>query len=544
MISRRLVLLGFFLCGGYLFAAAPPKAPRPVSSLPLHQQIDQLLESSPGFAKHKAALSSDAEFLRRIYLDLTGTIPTSAEARAFLADRSPSKRQALIDRLLQSPEHARHLAIFFDVTLMERLADRHVPRAEWTEFLRRSILANQPWDEMAREILSGDGSDPKARHRIKFFLERNGEPNLVTRDISRLFLGTNLQCAQCHDHPRIEEYKQDDYYGLLAFVGRTSFVNDRKKKVALLGEKADGETTYQSVFDPRKVTKTALPRVPGGQPIKDPAVDKTKMYKVAPATGVAAVPAYSRRAQLAAALTQSSYLPFRRNIANRLWALMMGRGLVDPLDMDHPANPPSHPELLDLLADDIAARKFNMREFLREIALSQTYQRSSEPPSGVDPKAIPAHAVAELKPLTPEQLAFSLMQATGYTDNMRASLGKTLNEEKLYARLAGAVSPFVRNFGSPEGTAQSFDARMDQALFLANGPTIRSWLSPGSVNLLGRLQKLSGDALADELYLSIFTRYPEAGERREVADFLTRNPGRVADLAWALLASTEFRFNH
>ncbi|MFO0878981.1 MAG: DUF1549 domain-containing protein [Gemmataceae bacterium] len=539
----RLVFLVLLLPVVPLPAAAPPVARRTTSG-PLHREIDRILEASPGFARYKAPAAFDAEFLRRVTLDLTGCIPTTAEARAFLADRSPNKREALVDRLLNSPEHARHLATFLDVTLMERLPGRQIPQAEWFEFLRRSVLTNQPWDVLAREILSGDGQDPAARHRVKFFLERNGEPNLITRDISRLFLGTNLQCAQCHDHPRIEEYRQDDYYGLLAFIGRTSIVSDRKKKLPLLAEKADGETTYQSVFDPRKVTKTALPRVPGGQALRDPMLDKSRLYVVAPAAGVASVPAYSRRAKLAAALTQPGYLPFRRNIANRLWALMMGRGLVEPLDMDHPANPPSHPELLDLLADDIGARRFNMREFLREIALSQAYQRSSEPPPGVDLKDAPLYATAVLKPLTPEQLALSLMQASGYTDAMRASLGKSITEEKLYARLTGGIAPFVRSFGSGEGAPQGFDARIDQALFLANGSLVRSWLTPGSVNLLGRLQKLSGDALADELYLSIFTRLPSTEERQEVADFLTRHPGRLSDLAWALLASTEFRFNH
>jgi hypothetical protein len=541
-LTTRLPLVACLALALPASAAAPPVT-RQAPAGPLHRHIDRLLGASPAFAKAKAPLASDAEFLRRVYLDLTGCVPNVADARAFLGDRSPSKRQALVEKLLQSPEHARHLATVLDVTLMERLPDRFVPRAEWSEFLRRSVAANAPWDALAREVLSGDGTDPKNRHRVKFFLDRNGEPNVITRDVSRLFLGTNLQCAQCHDHPRIEEYKQEDYYGLLAFVGRTSFLNDRRTRTAQLAEKADGETTFQSVFDPRKVTKTALPRVPGGDAIKDPPPDKAKLYVVAPAPGVASVPSYSRRARLAAAITRSDYVPFRRNIANRLWALMMGRGLVDPLDMDHPANPPSHPELLDLLADDIAARKFNMRDFLREVALSEAYQRSSELPNGVEPKGAPLYAAAVLKPLTPEQLAFSLMQATGVTDSTRQALGKNATEAAVYARLAPNVQPFVRAFGSPAGSAQSFDARMDQALFLANGPTVRGWLQ-GRSGLAGRLQKLAGDALAEELYLSVLTRLPDEEERREVAAFVAGKKGDVADLAWALLASTEFRFNH
>jgi hypothetical protein len=433
------------------------------------------------------------------------------------------------------------LALVFDVMLMERRAARNTAQAAWHEYLRGSFAANKPWDVLSREILSGDDRDSKARHLARFFLDRNGEPNLITRDVSRLFLGTNLQCAQCHDHPRIEEYKQEHYYGLFAFLGRTSLLYDRKERKSLLAEKADGETTFQSVFDPAKVTKTALPRVPGGEAFKDPPLDKTKAWLVAPAPGIATKPRYSRRALLASAVTRSGYLPFRRNIANRLWALMMGRGLVTPLDLHHPANPPSHPELLDLLADDIAGRKFDMRGFLRELALSETYQRSSEAPPGAPEKDAPLYATAILKPLSPEQLAFSLMQATMATENIRAGLGNKATEALMYARLAPQVPPFVQTFGSPAGTTEGFDARLDQALFLANGPLVRAWLVGA---LAPRLKKLSGDGLADELYLSIFSRLPDAEERKETADFLARRPAAIADLAWGLLASTEFRFNH
>jgi hypothetical protein len=537
-VSRLpLVLAAFTLAAGPLTAAAPPGAP-------LHQRIDQLISARKDFAAHKAPRSSDAEFVRRIYLDLTGKVPSAAQARAFLADRSAKKREELIDRLLKSPEHARHLATVFDVLLMERLPDQQVPRAAWIEFLRSSFEKNRPYDEIAREILSGDDPDGKNRHRVKFFLERKAEPNLVTRDVSRLFLGTNFQCAQCHNHPLIDDYKQDLYYGLLAFVGRTTAVNVPRSRMTLLAEKADGETTFQSVFDPKKVTKTALPRVPGGDAFKDPTLDKTKAYAVAPAPGVASVPRYSRRSLLAGAITRPDYVPFRRNLANRLWALMMGRGLVDPVDMDHSLNAPSHPELLDLLADAIGEKKFDVRWFLRQLALSETYQRSSEPPEKTDASKAPLYATAILKPLTPEQLAWSLMEATGVVETNRLALGKSATEAALNARLTANVTPFVQKFASPQGQAQSFDARMDQALFLANGALVRSWLVDRPGSLVNRLAKLKGDALAEELYLSVFSRQPDAEEKKEAADFLKQRPAAYADLVWALLASAEFRFNH
>ena len=517
---------------------------------PLHERIDRAIAAAqPDFAKKAAGLASDAEFLRRIYLDLTGSIPTSAQARAFFEDRSPGKRAALIDRLLASPEHARHLAAVLDVMLMERRPDKHVPHAPWLEYLRTATAANKPWDELVRDILSADGAESKTRPAAKFYLDRNADPNELTRDISRLFLGTNLQCCQCHDHPRIDDYKQLHYYGLFAFLSRSSLVVDQKLKLAVLSEKADGEVTYQSVFDPAKVTKSTGPRLPEQPPLKEPAIEKGKEYVVAPAAKQRAVPRHSRRSLLGPTLARADIEPFRRNIANRLWALMMGRGLVHPLDLDHSANPPSHPELLTMLADDIAARKFDMRGFLRELALTQTYQRSSEQPSGGKEATPTSYTVALLKPLTPEQLAMSLMQATGLTDAERQALGKNATEAALYARLSGNIAPFVRTFGGAAGKAEEFDARLEQALFLANGPTVRGWLSPRPGNLTDRLAKLtSADAIADELYLSVFTRSPSAEERKDVADFLASRAADRAvalqDMAWALLASAEFRFNH
>ncbi len=546
-VYRTLPRLRLALC---LLVLSVFSSPVVSAELPLHQHIDQAIAAAqPNFTRRAAGPASDAEFLRRIYLDLTGVIPTAAQTRAFLKANSAGKRQALVDHLLASPEHARHLATVLDVLLMERRPDKHVPRALWLDYLRTSVTANKPWDQLVREMLSSDGADSKQRAAAKFYLEREAEPNLLTRDISRLFLGTNLQCCQCHDHPRIDDYKQLHYYGLFAFLSRSSIVVDPKLKQAMLSEKADGEVTFQSVFDPAKVTKHTGPRLPEGPPLKEPAIEKGKEYLIVPVAKGRAVPRFSRRALLGPALARADNEAFKRNIANRLWALMMGRGLVHPLDLDHSANPPSHPELLTMLAGDLAARKFDIRGFLRELALSQTYQRSSEQPSPGKEAAPTSYTVALLKPMTPEQLAWSLMQATGLTDAERQALGKNATEATVYARLAANVAPFVKTFGSPPGKAQEFDARLDQALFLANGPTVRGWLTPRPGNLIDRLTRLTNaDALADELYLSVFTRLPGAEERKEVTDFLaSRSNDRTTalqDMAWALLASAEFRFNH
>jgi hypothetical protein len=516
----------------------------------LHDRIDQLIAAgTPDFDKQAAPLASDEEFLRRVYLDLTGTIPTSDAARTFFKDSAKDKRVQLIDRLLASPEYARHMATVFDVMLMERRPDKHVPRPQWVEFLRSSFTANKPWDKLVSEMLSADGTDPKSRPAAKFLLDRDADPNVETRDISRLLLGMNLQCCQCHDHPLVQDYKQEHYYGIYAFLNR-SFLFADKAKGAVLAEKAEGEVTFQSVFDPAKVTKSTGSRMPFGKPVAEAKFEKGKEYEVAPANGVRPVPKYSRRSQLAPQLIASDDTPFKRNAANRLWALMMGRGLVHPLDMDHSANPPSHPELLTLLADEFAAMKFDIRAFLRELALSKTYQRSSELPPGLKEAPPTSYLSAHLKPMSPEVIAWASMQATGLTDAERPALGKNANEASLYGRLAGNVAPFVKTFGGQPGhPQQGFQATLDQALFVANGSTIRGWLAPRAGNLTDRLLRLKDSkVVADELYLSILTRSPASEETEEVAKYLVGRdkdrPAALQDMAWALLASAEFRFNH
>jgi hypothetical protein len=516
----------------------------------LHQRIDQAITGGKAdFDASAAPLASDAEFLRRVYLDLTGTIPAATEVRAFLADTATNKRELLIDRLLGSSEHARHMQNVFDVMLMERRGGKHIPQAQWQEYLRVSFAANKPWDQLVREILTADGVDPAERPAAKFYLDRLGEPHLLTRDISRLFLGTNLQCAQCHDHPRVSHYKQDHYYGIYAFLNRSFLFTDSRTKQAVFAEKGEGDVTYVSVFDPAKVTKSTGPRMPARPLVKEPALEKGKEYEVAPAKDVRPVPKFSRRAQLAAELTSPENVQFRRNIANRLWALLMGRGLVHPVDMQHPGNPPVHPELLELLADDLLARNYDMKGFLRELALSKTYQRSSEPPEGKE-FSEDSFAVMHLKPLTPEQFAAALLQGSGLTDAERLVLGKGLTEAALHAKLAPSMVQVVNLFAAPAGQAegQNFQATMDQALFVSNGSILRNWLAPRAGSLLDRLAKLKDEEVADELYLSVLTRPATAEERREVSDYLKpRSSDRAAalkDLAWALLASAEFRFNH
>lgn len=368
---------------------------------PLHQRIDLVVNSAP--LGPVAAICSDADFIRRASLDLNGVTPSGVETKTFLDDAAPDKRTKLIERLINSPRFARHLANTFDLMLMERRGDAHVPAAEWQKYLYESFLANKPFDQLVREIIEADGIDPATRPRAKFFLERTAEPNLVTRDIGRVFFGRDLQCAQCHDSPLVDDFRQTEYYGLQAFVARTVMFNDEQLKKQVLGEKAEGEAAFTSVFT--KESGMSSPRIPFGAFVEDPALPIGEEYAVRPADKVRPVPKHSRRAKLAEAVTSTSNPQFSRNLANRLWAMMLGRGIVHPLDLHHSDNPPSNPELLDLLTSEIAAMKFDVRSMLREIALTQTYQRSGELPA--DWNATSQQAAAVLATLDAKQKEFS-----------------------------------------------------------------------------------------------------------------------------------------
>ncbi|HET6883494.1 MAG TPA: DUF1549 domain-containing protein [Pirellulales bacterium] len=558
VVAPSLWLISAPVCSADEVAAAtasPAPVPAPTATLPnvpLHEIIDQEIGAAL-LAKGitPAVKADDAEFLRRTYLDLTGSIPTLGEAKAFLDDKSPVKRQQLVDRLLNSPEYARHMQRVFDVVLMERRPAQHVPQAQWEEYLRSSFAANKSWDVLVREILAADGADANLRPAARFYLDRGGEPNLLARDVGRLFLGRDMQCAQCHDHPLVDGYLQADYYGLMAFFSRSFlFAPKSEPKAVVFAEKAEGDVAFKSVFVAGATDQPARPHLPGEKEIDEPQFEKGQEYAVTPADGVRPLPKFSRRSQLPVLLPRAENVAFRRNIANRLWALMMGRGLVHPLDMQHAANPPSHPVLLDVLGDRFAAMSFDVKAFLRELALSETYQRSSELPPGVESAMPETHAVAPLKPLSAEQLALAALQATGITDAYRAQLGPALNEATLYEKLSGNLAPFVNIFAGQAGQPeQDFQATLEQTLFMTNGGLLRSWIGPQGGNLADRLNRVNElPSVAEQLYLCVLSRPPAAEEVAELTAYLQARaqdrPAAIQEWIWALLTSDEFRFNH
>lgn len=502
----------------------------------LHEIIDREIEQSA--AESFSLPADDAEFLRRISLDFAGMPPSAAEAREFLADQDPAKREKLLNCLLDSEAWPRRMQEVMTSMLLERRSDTNISDREWEKYLRESFAANKPWDKLVSELLFSEPSENSAPPNAKFFLVTGrNDPQLITADVARIFLGRDIACAQCHDHPTVPDFTQADYFGLFTFLQETP---DK------------GRTEFESVFLPGK--KTTGPRLPGGPEVQIPSFEKSQAEEAKK---------YRPRLLLSAELPRAGDELFVRNSVNRFWFLLMGRGLVHPLQLHHSGNPPSHPALLMALADDFVQHEFDVKYLLREIALSRAYQRSSQLPTGLQPEDVPPESfrTAIQKPLLPEQMAWSVMQSTGVLAALLAAPVPEKSEflynnyingriENAPDNFPDAMALFVGVFANPPGEAEvEFSTSMGHALFLMNERLILNWLQPTPGTLVERVAKLTDqEQIAEELYLSILTRMPTAEEQGEVTMHLGQFPNRrvesIGELAWALLASAEFRVNH
>ena len=548
--------------------SVPTSANAESSDVPMHTRIDQRIEA--GFAIRKATaadICSDADFVRRVYLDLSGVIPAADVSHHFIQSKDSAKRAKLIDKLLASKAYARHMARVFDVMLMERRPDKYVTTAEWRDYLATSFEENKPLSVLVSEILGADGVDQELRPAAKFYLDRAVEKDTLVRDMGRLFLGMNLQCAQCHDHPDINDYLHQHYHGLSVFVAGSKTFR-QPDGTFVLQETVTREVEFASVFDPSETKKTG-PRLIDAL-LELPELVEGEEYVEKPSRTVRAVPKFSLRELLSERLPSAQTPEFARNMANRLWAMMMGRGLVHPLDMHHSDNPPSHPQLLDALSAHLATTNYDVKAFLREVALSNTYQRSSLIPEGIDAAdvKVDSFAVANMKGLSPEQMFESLMTATRASAVLEQQIDAALHEEtdatdeaensdaKKVAearqkKRAERVAEFVSVFGSVPGQPEGeFTASLAQSLFLANSELISTWIPPQAGNLTERLMALvEPEPVAYELYLTVFSRLPTSQEIDVVSEQLDSvepddRRAAVAALVWSLLASVEFRLNH
>jgi hypothetical protein len=407
----------------------------------LSEQIDQVIAKC--YLGPDVPLASDAEFHRRVYLDLVGRGPSVDESEAFFAriGADPAAnamiRNEVIDDLLSRDEFARYYAKVLEVMFTER---REVISVfEVRAMIRQWLDDHRPLNELCTEMLAADGTGVELRAAASFILNRNAEPNLVTRDVGRIFFGRDVQCAQCHDHPLVADYEQSEYFGILSFVNRTYLFQDENRgNLPFLGEKGEGALEFASVFRPEAGKSVAQPVLPMAMAMdaEPDFVDTADAYVVAPEKDKRGIPRYSRRQQLAVLATHPENLSFNRNLANRLWANMTGMGVVHPVDMHHSDNPPVSAALLRLLSDELIACHYDLREFLRQIARSRAYQRSvllpdlqkwNGPVGGIDAlNVLTTRLDAELQNLKPqmEKLRIELTQAGDQLQKSQADVAR------------------------------------------------------------------------------------------------------------------------
>jgi len=530
MTSRLLAgFAGVALCTSFLITADLAAAE------PLHARIDRLIEAKAKVEKITLSpVADDGEFLRRAWLDFAGKIPSADVAKAFLADPSPEKRAKLIEQLLNGPDYSARMTDFFNMMFMERMGDG----AEWTKYLTRSFAANKPWDAMVRDMLRADPKDESAMGAAYFLakrLDKYGqnpvEYSALTRDVGRLLLGKDLRCAECHDHLFIDDYKQKDFQGLHTFFKNTVRVSEY-----VVGESPTlKKTPFASVFT--KVQMETGPALPGMVMVEIPQFKTGEEFLEAPdrKTKNLGVPKFSTLAAVAEKLPIGSNEDFTKNSANRLWFMLMGRGLVHPLDLHHSRNPASHPELLDQLAKEFTAQKFDIKWFLREVALSKAYQRSSQVPAGKEPADEKTFTTAIEKRLTSDQMLASALIATAGPEakeptGLKAKFRKAFNNQAREPE--DEITPSLR-----------------AALFVLHDEAVLGLFKAAGTNVVAQAAKLEDAAVADELYIAILTRKPTADEKAAVAKMLAKYPGEnrtdaVGRIAWALLTSMEFGVNH
>ena len=507
---------------------------------PLRHVIDS--EIKAGWQRQKltpAGRCDDAAFLRRAFLDLVGTVPSYDEARGFLQDSAPDKRTQLIDRLLADPRFAEHQADVWDLVLFGRNppnADAVRKRDPFRKWLAGRFAANVPYDRWVRELLraSEDGSEA-------FLVQFRNQPEEAAVSVSRLFLGTQLQCARCHDHP-FANWTQKDFYGMAGFFVRLVVYQRPGNKGYAVGEKSTGEVLFSG---------TAQEQRPGrrGEPVKakflgGPVLDEPPLprgFKEPPLRGnkPPPKPLFSRKEKLAEWVTAADNPYLARAAANRLWAQFMGRGLVHPVDDLGGKNAPSHPQLLDTLAAQLKANRFDLKWLIRELVLSDTYQLSAAGPgSDARPQWFER---ARVRPLSAEELLAAIRTATGF------DIGQTKPGE---ARLPGAIKEYFRiYFGSPTNGLGDFQGSLAEHLFLNNSDQIRALIRRRKGNLADSVltSKELWETRVDRLFLSVLSRLPRPAERQRFVAHLKSDPkpeALVEEAIWVLLNCSEFRFNH
>ncbi len=467
-------------------------------------------------------LCNDTDFLRRAFLDVIGTLPKPDEVRKFLDDKRPDRRARLIDDLLKRPEYADYWALkWSDLLRAERPTLGHAGAHAYYRWMRGSFASNKPFDRFARELLTAEGllRDQPAGYVFKAVKQ----PGEQAATISQVLLGVRIECAKCHHHP-FDRWSQTDYFGMEAFFTQLSFKPTPQGEMLLVRD--SGPTKHSRTGD--VVFAHAL-----GEPMP------------------AQSPDGDRRKLLAEWMTSPKNPFFARNVVNRLWAHFLGRGIVGPVDDVRLTNPPTNPELLDALAARFIESGFDVHQVIRTITASRAYQRSAHP-NPTNERDEQNYSRALLKRLDAEVLFDAVCQATG-TPEKFAGVPEGARAIQLWDSQVNHY--FLKLFGRPlRATAceceRATEPSVSQVLHVLNSPELQSKLSheSGTVARLVRRYPSDNSALIDELYLTVISRLPTADEKAVATKYLqdhesTRRQA-AEDLAWSLLNSLEFVFNH
>ncbi|HEY7155254.1 MAG TPA: DUF1549 and DUF1553 domain-containing protein [Gemmataceae bacterium] len=521
-----------------LFGAAIVTPPLRAQEKPLRQVIDA--EVRAAWQREKivpAGRAGDAAFLRRIYLDLLGTIPSLDETRQFLGNAEPDKREKLIDKLLADARFAVQQANVWDLVLFGRNPpnlDGTRRRESFKKWLTDKFARNEPYDRWVRDLLLAEQDGTEL-----FYVQYRNQPADAAVAVSRVFLGMQLQCARCHDHP-FESWTQRDFYGMAGFFVRLAVLDKpaaKGMKRFAIGEKSTGEVLFSGAVKEQKPGRKGEP-VPvkflGGVALDEPPPPKGFKEPALKPSATPPKPLFSRKEKLAAWIAAADNPYFARAVVNRVWAQFLGRGLVHPVDDLSEKNAPSHPELFQTMTDRLIAHQFDLKWLMRELVNSATYQLAAE---GTAKEALPSrHERARVRPLSAEELLAAVRTATG-SDAAGLKLGDDV------------TAYFLRYFGTPTNGRGEFQGGLAEHLFLNNSSQLRQMIQRRKGNLADKLlaSKEPWERRVEELFLSVLTRPPTDEERKKLVAYLSaegKPESLVEEAIWALLNTAEFRFNH
>jgi hypothetical protein len=503
-------------------------------NLPEGNYIDRLVHAKlKPMQVIPSELASDEEFVRRVYYDLIGTPPTPEEIRAFLGDKATDKRARLIDNLLERPEHAEFWALKWGDLLKIRF-DLMRDKGTWGMYrwLRDSIAANKPFNQLVHEVVAAEGScdENPAANFWRVFTDRND----ASEALVQVFFGIRLLCAKCHDHP-FEKWVQKDYYGMSAFFSQVNRKpNGRREDVVVFRVETPASAAHPNTGE------ALVPKFLDGRAVK---VD---------ATGDA-------RALLADWIASKDNPFLARATVNRLWSHLFAKGIIDPVDDIRSSNPPANGPLLEALTKDFVDHNFDVRHILRTIANSHAYQRSARTNStNAEDRDNFSHYVP--KRLSAEQLLDTLSQATGVRESFFSRFGAGavaqpvggLRATQLPDRALTAET--LELFGRPRGESscaceRNDEASMTQALHLINGKSLADRLANpgGRVAQLVARPKVTNEQILDELYLAVLCRLPRDNERTVMMKHLAATNDKLKaaqDVMWVLFNTKEMLFNH